>query len=468
MSVRARAGSARALRGSLVLSIVLGVGAGAARAQDGSESDAIEAAESGTVEDRLKALERRIKELESGRGAGGEASAAAGSSEGKDLDFKVKSLLPPEISALDGKIRIKLNTRLHVDFRSDLTSNFIDNSFQVRRARATLSGKLYKRLDFKFGFEFGRTTDADIRDAFVSLRIIDALQLTAGQQLVPFSIERLTTSNHMVHPERPIAVDQLAGPRDVGATLFGHLGEDRLLSWYASVLNGNGENRRLDNDQDMDWVGRIVLRPFAGLTLDGAYRISPTNLAARAPDDPATVGGAGATFLVWNPAVRVRGDRHRVSTGARWRWGPLELKGEFLLDRLERVTLGAAESEITAWSAFGDLSWVITGEDRDGAIAPSSPALDLESGEFLKGPGAVVLSLRYEYYRVGAEVRRRAFAVGTDQVHSATATVTWWLARPLRLMVSGTGARFGNRVADRSGDRRRTDLIAVLRLSFHF
>lgn len=164
------------------------------------------------------------------------------------------------IESADGDHRLALHARLHLDARFDLASDFFDDTFQVRRARVEVDGRVFRKVEYKLGLEFGRTQGANLRDAWIKLVPLEAVQLWAGQMLLPFSTERLTSSNVMKHPERPIIVADLLESRDIGVMLHGILLEG-LLRYSAGIYNGNGQNQRVDNDDDKDLVGRLELLP---------------------------------------------------------------------------------------------------------------------------------------------------------------------------------------------------------------
>ena len=369
------------------------------------------------------------------------------------------------IESADGDHRMSLHARVHMDARFDLASDFFDHTFQVRRARLEAQGRLFRRAEFKLGLEFGRTQGANLRDAWVKLVLLPEAQLWGGQMLLPFSTERLTSSNVMKHPERPIVIGDLLESRDVGFMLRSELWGGAVVA-AAGVYNGNGQNERIDDDDDKDLAGRLEVTPLPGLLLSLNYVLSPVNRDAPAPSDVHTVGDQASLFLDYDPGVRRLGRRQRMGGGARLRRGPVQLAAEWIGSLEEElVSPQGARDDLFTWSAFVDASFVLTGEDEADSIRPLRPAWSEDQGI---GPGAFELSLRYEHYQVEAEVLRHGFAVGSERADSGTVTLTWIPVEGVRAMLSYTGTAFARPVLDEGGAARWSDHVLVLRLALFF
>lgn len=435
-------------------------------------------------------LEQLRQELEALRGARGPAPAGEGSRSDPGQPAEPSELSePPEggsapagagswtdsiragkffLETADEAFRLEFHGRVHVDLRSvlDRGRDDFDNSFQVRRARLDAQGHLFgkERVSFRLGLEFGRTSDADLRDGFVNLRLVDAVQLRLGQMIPPFSTERHTSSNYMLHPERPIVVGDTIGQRDIGVMLHGQLLDERL-TYFIGAYGGEGENERVDTDDDFDLATRLEVAPVEWLLLAASYIYSPTNRDSR-PSDVHTVGDEFTTFLDYDAGTRRLGNRQRVGVDARLRFSALELKGELILDYQQDVTgANGEEVDIEAWGWFVDGAWVFLGAREGPKIVPAAPLHDPETGAW--GPGAFDLALRYEEYRVEADVIREGLATGTDRVRAATATLHWYPYTSLRFSASYTLSMFDDRLL--LGDERRNDeSAAILRATLYF
>jgi EmrB/QacA subfamily drug resistance transporter len=124
------------------------------------------------------------------------------------------------VESAGGEHRLALNGRLMVDARfAGGGDDGQDDGFQVRRGRIDLSGRIAKVVTFKLGLELGRPSGADLRDAYLNLAVVDWLQVRAGQMLVPFSTEGLTSSSYMKLPNSYlVGAGASARPSAIGHT----------------------------------------------------------------------------------------------------------------------------------------------------------------------------------------------------------------------------------------------------------
>lgn len=372
------------------------------------------------------------------------------------------------IESADGRHRLELNGRLQVDGRFGVgrPDDAIDDSFLVRRGRVEVSGKVHERVTFKLGLEFGRTSDADFRDAYVDLRAFEWARLRVGQMLPPFSTERLTSSNVMKLPERPTIIGAIAESREVGLMVHGRL-LNGVLGYSVAVFNGNGQNVLKDDDDDKDLAVRLEVAPLRQVLLAGSYRFTPTDRAHHhGPADVATVGNQLTRFLDYDTAGnRHLGARERGSLDARLRLGPVEVKAELLWDYHRDVrSARGREADLLTWGWFVDGSVVLTGEESQDAIDPARPLW----GDEGIGPGAFELVLRYEELHADRQTIAGGFAVGSRDVRAATAGLTWIPVKRVRAIVSYTYSDFGAPILDASGHRRGDEHALVVRLGLWF
>lgn len=371
------------------------------------------------------------------------------------------------VESAGGEHRLALNGRLMVDGRfAGRDDDGHDDGFQVRRGRLDVSGRIAKVVTFKLGLELGRPGGADLRDAYLNLGVVDWLQLRAGQMLVPFSTEGLTSSSYMKLPERPIIVGNLADSREVGLMVHGQAFRKRL-AYAAAIFNGNGQNRASDDDDAKDAALRLEVAPIGPLLLAVSYRYTPTNReGSRGPSDVRTVGNQLTRFLDYDSSNnRHRSSRERGSIDARVRAGPLEVKGEVLFDRWRGVVSGTgARDDLLNWGWFVDASYVLTGEDSQDMIEPARPF----HGEGALGPGAWELSARYEEFHADRATLTEGFAVGARSVRATSMALTWIPVARVRVQLSYTYSDLDRPVVDSAGDRRGDDHAVIARLGLWF
>lgn len=187
--------------------------------------------------------------------------------------------------------------RLRTDFTwapgaADITSaqgaRFLKPSFLVRRVRLELSGEILERIAFTAGAELGGqrigetvyTGDDTVRfapanahdgrfrpaDVTISYRFRPWLNLTLGNQNLPFSMSNRTREYATTFMERNVAIRGFAVPytKDLGLTLWGDVLPEDLLSYEVGVFGGDGPDRPFVDDR-ADFVGRVFARPLSTL-----------------------------------------------------------------------------------------------------------------------------------------------------------------------------------------------------------
>ncbi|MDH4197404.1 MAG: OprO/OprP family phosphate-selective porin [Candidatus Aminicenantes bacterium] len=146
------------------------------------------------------------------------------------------------------------------------------DSFSVRRARFTLSGAILKNMRYRATVDMAKTPT--LLDALVEVDALAGLSVRAGQFLVPFSLESLTSVSDLDTINRSQVVNTLSPGRDigtqgrdVGAAAFGLAS---IIEYTIGVVNGSGINRADENDQK-DLAGRVLARPLSGLTVGVSF-----------------------------------------------------------------------------------------------------------------------------------------------------------------------------------------------------
>lgn len=168
----------------------------------------------------IKSLERQVQDAKAQASAAKSAAAEAGGK--SDLDLKVKWRGAPEFSSGDGKFKMKVRGRLHVDY------NAIDQDFRVtgrpdvsaaeiRRARLGVEGVLW--YDVKYIVEVDFAQDAvSLKDAYAEYTgLAKDLGLRAGNFKTFNSLDQLNSSNYRTFLETPAFVEAWTIDRQIGA-----------------------------------------------------------------------------------------------------------------------------------------------------------------------------------------------------------------------------------------------------------
>jgi Phosphate-selective porin O and P len=201
----------------------------------------------------------------------------------------------------------------------------------INRARLAASGEVTSGVSWRVQGEF-RTSSVGTGRASVSLQDAYlryspgnwALQL--GQFKTPFTREFLTSLADVETADRAAVVDSLAPKRDIG--LMGEY-TYRLVSLWAGVFNGEGQNVTANGDSTLLGVGRVVvrLRPELSLAVNGARYFGDS-----------TRYGADAAYESKHITLKAEyvGQSRSSATGAD-DWGWYGLGGLFVVPTVQAV-----------------------------------------------------------------------------------------------------------------------------------
>ncbi len=447
-----------------------------ARAQEASPQPTVKELQEQLNEQqqRLDELSKRLEGVEETPPTDTPADVAAVDEDELDWTKKIKLGLF-SVETADGFFKLRIKGRIHMDgrFSPEHGEAGVDNSFFLRRARIEFVGHLHKRLKYDIGLEFGRTKDADLRNGWIELNVMDELRLRAGQMLLPYSDVRLTSSKYLNHLERTTQINTIVALRDLGVMVHGDVG-DGLLHYDLGLYNGAGENAKIDVNDDFDVVGRVVVTPFgdSNLSFSLNYLFHPTDRSETGPIDKFT--SQLAVFLDYDPTNRRLGHRQLFGGGFKFSTGPFELKAEANAEYSEDMILAAAPNEelnLLNWSYLVDVTYVLTGEEikqkpSGGRVTPDTPLYDPETQKW--GMGALQLSVRFEDFHADPATVKRGFAVGSDTMRAVSTAVHWYWWHDVRFSVDYTYSRFEHNVVDADGESRSGDHVVIGRLAFFF
>lgn len=185
----------------------------------------------------------------------------------------------------------------------DHEGNVMDNTFQARRVRLSLDGKLIPDLSYKIQGDF--VNSPMLVDAYLKYKVNDAFSIQAGQFKTPFTLESPINPVNLEIFDYGESVKSLCGysdvcgvgglGRDLGIMVSGNLfrikdkdddknkekGKDEgfpLITYSVGVFNGNGpvsfkkNEKGLDNNNRKDFVGRLEVHPMLkALTVSGSF-----------------------------------------------------------------------------------------------------------------------------------------------------------------------------------------------------
>jgi phosphate-selective porin len=348
--------------------------------------------------DRLERLEHAVEQLQK-RNA--------------ELEAEVRSLKRPTTSVHDGKFKTKiiqdgktyveksepqveklplyvqqrgvelklvLGGFVQVNFEDGAVSAFegrfgqtaIDDRFRLRRARINLTGDFAEQFDFKMEGDFGQSdgtsgnrTAFSATDVWVNYHQFPAAQIKAGQYKAPFGLEQLTPDTTLLTIERTLPTGAITPARQIGAELWGKPftsiwpEQQDLLTYYAGIFNGNGENVTINDNNNFMFAGRLELQPFTGKIFrqpsflklgvdvlnsrdEAGVNISQTSNLLVNND------GSLSSFVLPSPD-----ERTAWSVDAWLELGPFDLIGEYLQEHVEGRTVNGVAPKFANFTTDG-------------------------------------------------------------------------------------------------------------------
>jgi phosphate-selective porin OprO/OprP len=444
---------------------------------NGSGSNAAQAAEIDALKAEVQELAQKVDALEHQQQSSAPAVAAPSSPSVADLDQKVRILerqreIDQEDAAAVAKSRPKISLGQNGFSFSTADTNFVasfhgvvqvdsrtyfnnpklpsgTDGFLLRRARPIFNGTVFKDFDFNFTPEFGGST-VQIVDAYLNYRYDSALQLEAGKFKSPVGLEALQADVYTTFNERSIVTDLLPY-RDVGVELHGDLAGG-VLSYAGGIFNGSPDlntttvNTGLSNGKA--FVGRLFAQPFKNSDLVPLQGLGFGVAGSYQHDDPVTTElTPGYTtdgqqkFFTYSSKVLPAGTHWRLSPQGYYYYGPFSLLGEYAISS-QKVTGGTVKGNTpvtlqnTAWELTG--GWVLTGEDAGyNGITPLHP-FNLHNGDW----GAFQFVARYANLDVDDNAFTDGFAsasttgnftASASEARAWSVGLNWYLNRNIRI-----------------------------------
>ncbi|MDX9747699.1 MAG: porin [Paludibacter sp.] len=183
------------------------------------------------------------------------------------------------LTAQDSGISYKPSLEGTIRAKYEYNSSLNGHRFQVRNARFSFSGNVSPYARYEAEIDLSDEGQTRILDAYVEMLLSNKLLFKIGQQKVPFSTDNLRSPHNFQFANRSFLGKQLAGLRDVGATLEYTLGEQFPLELIAGVYNGKGLYNQKEWRNSLSYAIRGVYTPFKNLELQLNYNtIQPYDL----------------------------------------------------------------------------------------------------------------------------------------------------------------------------------------------
>ncbi|HEY3346267.1 MAG TPA: porin [Nitrospirota bacterium] len=432
-----------------------------------AEEDAAVTAPS-TVEEKIDALEQKIKVLERLREVDDEksvdmAKGTAVVSAGKD-GFSISS--PDKDFVLKFRGLVQADGRYYLSDRKDKATD----SFLLRRVRPIFEGTIYNWIDFRIMPDFGGGT-AVLQDAYIDLKFAPEIAFRAGKFKTPFGLERLQDDANAAFIESGIANANLTPNREVGFQLSGEL--FKKATYAVGVFTGNLDGGSNDSDvnDEKDFAGRVFVTPFKGediplleglgFGIGGTFGKNDVPAATLANFKYSSAGQQ--KVFNYLGTVAALGYHYRWSPQAYYYYGPFGIQGEFDATSQE-FKAGTKQANInnTGYQVTG--SYVITGEDASYRGVKTKKPFNLSTGDF----GAIEAVTRYGQLRIDPQAFPK-FAdakVSVKQQRDYGVGLNWYLNNSLRFSVTYDQTKFLKGAAGRLD--RADEKIVISRLQLYY
>lgn len=341
------------------------------------------------------------------------------------------------IQSEDGNFVLKTGADLQTDVRTftGKSSTSLTDQILLRRVRPTISGTVYKYIDYFFRPDFGQGSTV-IYDAYAQFNYIPHFAIRAGKFKPGVGLERLQSDDDTSFIERGLPT-LLVPSRAIGFQVAGDI-IDHRVGYQLGVFNAVPDNSLSDTSPSngRDYTARIFATPFqpehnllSGLGFGMGFQGGSVDGVAL----PAYKTVGQNTFLSFNSGVTSAGHRTSEAPQAFYYLGPFGILAEDTVTE-EEFQKGAARHNVAFRSWQVQASYILTGEKKSfGSPNPKHPFSLVNHGW-----GAWEIAARTGDFRVDQGLFNYGFASLTSSPNFARewlAGVNWYLNRILRFSV---------------------------------
>ena len=427
-----------------------------------------------TQEQRIQELERKVEELDQ------RVRVDDRKQELKDEDAAAAAKTSATASVGSGGVTIRSNDEnfvlkigldVQIDNRTFPGSSAVTlpDQILIRRARPSISGTVYKYVDFYIRPDFGQGTTV-LYEAYMQLNYFSRANLRVGKFKPPVGLERLQSDDDTSFIERGLPT-LLVPSRDIGYQVSGDIVK-RRVSYTVGVFNGVPDNSLSDTSPSdhRDYAARIFLTPFLPDTLSPFNGLGFGIGASSGNDDgialPSYKTFGQNTFFSFASGVTAMGHRTRLAPQGYYYKGPFGLFAEYTLAE-EGLQKGTVRRSVAfrAWQI--QASYLLTGDKK--GFATLTPRKNFDPRNH--GWGAVELAVRTGDF----SVERGFFDYGFGTVAATprhakewVGGVNWYLNRALRISLDYGNTNFGGGSTAAAGGNRPTERALLERFQISF
>jgi len=370
------------------------------------------------------------------------------------------------VQSASGDNRIVFGATVQADGRfSGDDSQPVINTFTIRKARPTVSGRVAKYFDFKLMPDFGNGTPT-LLDAYVDMRVSPVLRIRSGKDKTPVGYELLQGDPYLLLPERALA-SSLVPNRDVGFQAIGEISP--RFTYAGGIFNGVPDGSSSSSDVDVnhskDLAGRVTWQPFKtraaspGAASGLGFHLGGS-IGSQAGALPVFKTSIGQTYFSYAPERMAAGDRHRATPAVSYYYKSFGAFAEYMRSTQEIAGPSGTDSITNdGWEVTG--SYVLTGEATSDRGVHPERSFDPQTRQW----GAVQLVARYSELHIDPVAFTQGLAASTASADARSWAVgaNWYPAMPIKyyLMYERTSFDGGNAP-------RPTENVIIFRMQLAF
>src|SRR3984893_7253354 len=373
---------------------------------------------------------------------------------------------PFTIRSGDGNFVLRLGADFQIDNRTftGVSSAPLTDQILIRRARPTISGTVYKYIDFYVRPDFGQG-QVVLYEAYTQLNYFSRFNLRVGKFKPPVGLERLQSDDDTNFIERGLPT-LLVPSRDIGYQLSGDIIKSRV-NYAVGVFNGVPDNGLSDfsASNHRDYAAHLFLTPFQPDTHNPLRGLGIGIGASSGNDDsialPSYKTFGQNTFFTFASGVTSAGHRTRLAPQAYYYLGPFGLLAEYTLTE-EGFQKGSVRNDIAVRAWQVQATYLLTGERKGFGTLTPRRAFDPHN----HGWGAIELALRVGDFSAENGIYNYGFAVPTAaarRAHEWVGGINWYLNRMLRISLDYGNTNFegGAPHGDRSSEKALLERFQV-------
>lgn len=351
----------------------------------------------------------------------------------------------------DGDFTIKLKGRVHLDaatYDDDVTE--MDDDVDLRRLRLGVKGTVMKDWTYTYNYDSESEVGYRVKGAYVGYKGFDKVRISVGNIQQPFSLEELTSSNHISLMERSLA-NVFAPSYTIGA-LVKTWGDH--WSFAGGYFDDSLADRHNNNEGSHSLAARFTFNPIdrkgykIHLGASTIYRDLDSNQTVSYSTRPES--HVTDARLVSASTLNGVDDIKTYGLEAALIKGSWLLQGEAMRAELSRKT----RADPTFDGGYIQGGWIVTGENyrysgRNGTFKQIKPKSKY---------GAVELAVRYSTL----DLEDKGVTGGEED--NLTLGVNWHINQNLRIMANYV---YADASPNRDGIDENVDILQ-LRVQAYF